>query len=740
MDTIERLEKLNDIKFSEEQKNILNHKGGMNILAGAGSGKTTVLTSLLVKRIIDNEVDTNKLLCTTFSRSGAKEMQVRINRMLEKCGVRRKVNVKTLHASYLQVLKQTGVVDKVSEGNRLRYIRDACKDLKIYLDDEDLDTLSSLISFQINNLMTDEQLLKSYVYTLDNISINQYSAIRNKFTNRKKEEGESDFDDLQLYMYMLLVKQPNQGVLNYCRSLWEYFYIDECQDLSKIQFEILRALVQDGSKLVMIGDDDQCIYQWRGADPNIILNICGYYDIKKFILSENYRCKSTIVDHAVVGVKHNERREDKPIKAHTEGGKIQIYDCGDSDLYSMSCDAIKHIENLLNNGAEPSEIVVMSRNNLHCSLINAMLLKEGIYCNVAEGMKMTKSSTYKDIRGIIELAQDTDNKDVVGRMLWRLIKYFGVSRANFIVKAMTETGLGFRDTLGYLVSKYGYNRHIVNFNETIKVAEQVRNNIAFGYSRISSDAEKELADIYNLLGEENSIEKRVQGLYMMYSIGSDFMYCTNDRRRVLSGYVKYILALIKAEGLDKTLKFLNMLEQFELCDGNKDEDKITLSTLHGAKGLEWKHVLIFADDNVSFPSFEGITKMYTDGINIGDISASIDENRRLHYVAMTRAKEDLTIFTAKDNMSVFLLESLGATKKDGSVIKNADIIEMACDGSIGENLIEFSGEKVFRPDSPYFYSLRPEMGSEGDKLESGQVETSVNNSSDSVWDSDSWGV
>ena len=228
---IDMLSDINGAEFSEEQLNILNYKGGMCIVACAGSGKTSTLTNLIVKRILSGEIDNPKrLLCTTYSRAGALEMEERINRLLKKVGLDVKITVKTLHAFYLHVLKTFGFdMGVISNTQRLNFILKACKENKVVLKDEELIVLDSLLSYQVNNLLSDDKLVKSYVYTLENIDKDTYTKIRLSYNKEKVENNLIDFDDMQLYMYSFLVKKKREDILNYCRSRWNYFYIDEAR-------------------------------------------------------------------------------------------------------------------------------------------------------------------------------------------------------------------------------------------------------------------------------------------------------------------------------------------------------------------------------------------------------------------------------------------------------------------------------------------------------------------------------
>lgn len=705
-EAIEMISRVTAVKYSEEQRNIMHHNGGMCILACAGSGKTTILTHLLAKRILTGEIeDVGKLLCTTYSRAGAQEMDDRINKLLQKLNIKSHVAIKTLHAFYLMILERFGYSTNVmDEGLRFKYIAEVCKELKLSLKYDDLKLISSLLSYQINNLMSDEALVKSYVYTIgDLVSEEMYSKIRAGYSKRKQDGEVIDFDDMQLFIYVLLVKQGREDIVDYCRSMFTNFYVDEAQDVSKIQFEILRKLISDPRKIVFIGDDDQCIYEWRGADPRILLNICGYYDIQRFILSTNYRCRGEIVDHAAIGIRNNSNRAEKTMKPFlAEGGKIQICDTGSDNIYEMAKYAFVYIKSLITGGVDPSNIAVLSRNNMHLAILNSLLFKSGINCDMTQDMKFSKSYIYKDIKSVLKLAENDTDYNNTRSNLWRVCTFLGVKGSKFIGDLQASSGMNLSDAIGYVLTSFEKSTGIcvkIKYKNKYNVPATMDARTEVFCGTLNSTSVEDLITLYKLL-QLGDINLRSVGFLNMYIKSTAFLYKSCDIRRILMGYVKYTIDLITSTGVEKTKKLFTANEQYENGKMAMIGSKICLCTMHGAKGREWDHVLLFAADNVSFPSFEGITSMLDGGISISDISASIDEGRRLHYVAMTRAKKDLTIFTSKDNISVYTLESMGIFHSDDNT-NNMHIVSMARQGRVYQDLLDEAQKKLFGDESKF---------------------------------------
>lgn len=732
-EVIQNLSRITGVVYSDEQLAILKHHGGMAIMAAAGSGKTTVLTHLLVKRIMSGEIqDVTKVLCATYSKAGADEMAERLNKLLDVVGIKKHIMVKTMHAFYLLILQHFGYSLKLIENaQRTKFIRDACSKVNVKLNDDDMQTLDSLLSYQVNNLLSDKGLFDSYVYTLQDVSMEQYSKIKAWYTELKRQAGMMDFDDMQLYVYFWLCvadETTKKTVTDYIHQTWQEFYIDEAQDLSKIQMAILRKMCTNSSKIVFIGDDDQCIYEWRGADPSLLINITGYYDIERFILSTNYRCRAEIVDTAAVGIKHNARRTVKTMKPFNSGGEIKIIDTtyynsnGDAeapDLYQMTKYAFMYIRDLIKSGVSPSDIAVLSRNNGHLAILNNMLFREGIYSMYTKDMKFTGNSMYKELKQILELARDDYDPDLTEKLLWKVVPYLSAKSAKLIAKFQESSGFKFSDTLGWFLTEccnmsLGWklpSGSIIPESSKTSMRALAR---SLNTSQASNIRVMYRASVYDGSTETDPDKRRNEneyrrvcnfmGLYSQVSL--EFLYRTADKQRACKGYIEYFKKMVKDWGIEKTLRFLNVSQQYELGVSGVFCEKINMSTMHGAKGKEWSHVVLFADDNISFPNFRSIRDLKARGISTSDIYKVIEEDRRLHYVAMTRAKNTLAIVTYKDNISVYTLEAFGILNDCTSSGGNNDsILGMAMCDKVRLPLIESARKKLFDKNCKYYLDI-----------------------------------
>jgi superfamily I DNA/RNA helicase len=937
LDIIENMERINRVPFSDEQRKILTHKGSACILACAGSGKTTVSVNLIAKRIATGELNPDRLLYTTYSKTGAAEMKERLDSLLKKLNIKKKVQVRTLHSFFLSILRTFGVThDIIKEGSRSKFIREACKDADFVLKEDDLLQVDTLLSYQVNNMLSDKQTVDSYVNTLEGLTCDKYKAIRCGYASRKNKERLIDYDDMQSYLYAWFVKlasserpedrETSKQAKNYCRALYDDFFIDEAQDVSKIQYEIIKAIVtnpDDENKLdktlVFIGDDDQClvegtqvlcesgfkkiedisendmvvtgfghgktglapvehvtsknvstdiikittstgyilrgtdnhigfaraeestnnegtsvkiieqvfgndavnskgihkcsvrvdngneciseslyvtgqadatsniskellgvyksrgcnveiikeaavtdsstnykftelkdmkvgmsipvydsgriiddtivniekeeytgkvydisvpdtrnfiancvvvhncIYQWRGSDPSIILSIGPKFNIDTFVLSTNYRCSSAVVDYATRGIKCNTSRYDKSMNAFKTGGDVKIAVSEKEDLMSLSIMALNHIKYWLANGEEASNIAVLARNNFHLALLNSMLFRNGIYCNITKEMKLTKSFIFRDMEILIDFCDDCWDPDHTSTILWKLCRYMKATAARLISNLQNTAGLSIKQTIGFVVKDI--MREDVDFGDKINVSAQVTEKVRYALSYVKAETANDLIALYKALCNNDKYERFKILLNLYYENTREYLNKTKDKQRSVVGLSAYLLQLMKSDGFDGLKEFIKYSKQYENGNSISFGDEITLTTEHSAKGREWKNVIMFACDNVSQPSLDGIKCLINDGVSDEDVYASINEERRLCYVGNTRAKENLLIITYK-MPSMFILEALGIIKGDF----NKEILSVACKDHWADIYKPDIDKLILSKDSQYYYN------------------------------------
>lgn len=676
---------------------------------------TTISVNLILKRIMTGEINPDKLLFTTYSKAGTEEMKERIDKLLKTMGVNKKVQVRTLHSFFLSVLRDFGITnDIIKDSQRLRFIREACKDAGYVLHDDNLTQIDTLLSYQVNNMLNDQETIESYVNSLDDLRLEQYKAIRSGYASRKAKERLIDYDDMQSYLYVWLVRYANSTnpaeyqtcvrARDYCRALYDYFFIDEAQDISKIQYEIVKALVTPldnpdklDKTLILVGDDDQCIYQWRGSDPSIILSVGPKFDIKTFVLSTNYRCHSAIVDYATTGVKCNSSRYDKSMNAFKAGGDVKIAIAEKEDLLTVSKLALNHIKYWIANGEKESDIAVLCRNNFHLALLSSMLFKEGIPCIMTDDMKLTKSFYFKDVETIMNIIDFGGDANEVGSILWKMCSYMKAATAKAVGNLMSTTGLDAKQAIGYILKcMYGAD---INFETRVNIPTKALMALQYSLSRLQQETIADLIKIYIVLDSDKSKEEKFRGLLLLYfEATSRYLYKSQDKQRSVIGISAYFVQIARESGFEGLKDFVRYSKQYENSSAVIMGDPITLVTEHSSKGREWKNVIMFACDNISQPSIDGIRKLHDDGVSLEDIYANIDEERRLHYVGNTRAKNNLLVITY-NQPSMFILEALGIIKDNC----NKQIYDMAMEAI---NMLSYRDEidKFLKDEnSPYYY-------------------------------------
>lgn len=827
---------------------------------------TTISTHLIAKRIITGEIaDPSRMVYMTYSKAGADEMQARMGKVMKKLGYNINIDVRTIHSLFLKLMRDFGKTNKVLNSS-YKLVAEACKESGFNCKEDDVSSIISLMGYQINNLLSAKRAFNCVHNNIENLTLEQYINIGKLYREKKSKMGVIDFDDMQYQLYAWAVawaKSDNpeqrdyaEKVRQYCRYILKDIYIDEAQDIGKIQFEILKAITTDSSnpnKLVsnitFIGDDDQCliegthirtlngitpieninvgelvlcgvgsfktdfkkvtgkskkkvseyivvirtdsgrklkgttnhtmfiydginckggcrrftdkeynqmqlgnveigmyvpsvnsknivyddriaevnkvfyegfvydieveeyhnfsangilvhncIYEWRGSDPNIIQCVGSQFNIKTMVLSTNYRCKNEIVDFATTGIKCNNVRYEKSMNAYINGGRVRIgiVPKSESNLYNMSKQSFNQIKTWIKNGVSPDNIAVLCRNNKHLTVLSALLLSEGIYYSGTDDMKVTKSIAYTDLRMLIELCDRTWKHEIVTKLFWKFNKYFGSNNLRQIAAFMQESYVSIEDGLWY-ICKHIMKKDIKE-TKSLNMSTEAKAKAEYAMDKIgrTNSNANVLYQIYCAMTLKEKGE-RFKALLNLYKVGIDNMEQSKDQKRDTYTIMGYVLDISETLGFQKMVEYLKLVEQYENGSVGVLGEKVTLSTIHSAKGREWQNVIMFACDNISEPSFDRIVCLKnSDKTSSDDLSGYIDEERRLFYVGSTRAKEELVLLTS-EHPSVFLLESLGS----GS--RNQDIVRYALDDGYGKEHKEIIDKYILDKNSKYFY-------------------------------------
>ena len=685
---IQTIETTMNRKFNDEQRAILTTKGGMSMAAVAGSGKTTTLVALITKRRLTGEiVDASKILCTTFSKVGATELEDRLSSLSMALNLA-PIKVTTLHATCYQILQHFGVhPNLMKDSENYSLISQAVSEVmgrRVYLELDVLENISSTISILDNSLLTMDELMTSGKYLLDYSPV-EFENIVSVYRNTKQMMGKYTFDDLLIGVYQWLCIAKSEVVLQYVHEQFQYLFLDEFQDTNKVQFEIIKAILnldpaaRPQDRLVVVGDDDQNIYEWRGTDPRIMINIRSVVDVKKMGLSTNYRCKSNISNVAMNCVRNMGTRQDKTMH-YAEGNEGGIVELIDPKHYTLSTSyntdlanysqlvADRLIKDVKEGTIAKRRTCIMARTNAEMAILANILLRNNISVKQVASMCISRSQVWQGFKQIIDLAKPFNGSYKLQGLLWQLVPYASSKLENVINDISISCQCSIDYAIEYLfeVADYAYYRHYVRDEIDSGLdkhagkgsgAINARTVASAEYLMSKFTAQESLIELINALRSE---EKLKCLLNLWYA-------CLMDKQgRIHLAFKDYLRATaLQYDKLSDIENYIAYTEQAENCsDRAVHNNSIEIRTIHGSKGMEWSVVYILADDNQSFPDFNKLHALCnTSGIKYETIKDVVDSERRLHYVAQTRAKNELYFVANRRKASVFLEETFGYVYK-----------------------------------------------------------------------------
>jgi DNA helicase-2/ATP-dependent DNA helicase PcrA len=595
---------------SEQKKAVLHRDGPLLIVAGAGAGKTKTVTHRIL-HLIREGVAPENILAITFTNKAAKEMSERVSKLLDSdpdisrsvVGFENKPFVSTFHALGVHILKENSALLGIprhfaifDKSDSLRAIKEAMQTLNIDTKAFEPSRMQNIISREKGNAVT----YMSYKERLRNEYIPKVIAsVWEKYEEILKSEKALDFDDLLLKSAMLLKNNPD--ILEKYQNKWKYIHIDEYQDTNKVQYATAKLLAKKFRNICVVGDSDQSIYGWRGADIKNILDFeKDYPDAKVILLEENYRSTQNILEAANRIIQKNKLRTPKKLfTKNVAGEKIGL--CGAYDEVDEARFVAKKSRQLIeDSGVSPRSIAVLYRANFQGRALEEAFMAESISYQVL-GTKFFERKEIKDIVSYLRAAMDptilSDIKRVINipaRGLGKvtLVKLFSGKKDELPVAAQKKID-GF-----YLILK--------------RIAEKA--------------AVEKLSETIKFILAESGIETALrQG-------GAEDQERLENVREMVTFATKYDVLPID-EGMEKFLSDVALAsDQDELM---KNHDAVKLMTVHASKGLEFDYVFVTGLEEDLFPH----KRMGVEKVSDEDS----EEERRLFYVAITRAKKKLYI-------------------------------------------------------------------------------------------------
>lgn len=588
---------------SSQKKAIEHDRGPMLVLAGPGSGKTLVITRRTQWLIEKAGVAPGNILVVTFTRAAAGEMRSRFDRLMG--GRHLPVSFGTFHAVFFTILKyayQYKVENILMENEKYDILRDIVHRIDVEMDDEK-DFLMN-IAGDISRVKGDMMSLEHF-YSV-NCSKDVFDEIYNEYNKKLKRMRRIDYDDMLLQTWQLFKERPD--ILLAWQKKYRYILIDEFQDINRIQYEIIRLLAKPENNLFVVGDDDQSIYRFRGAKPEILLGFTkDYPEAKLTILNKNYRSTGAIVNRAAQLINHNEQRYKKDFKAFREKGEEVLVKAfvKPADQYLKMIREIVGLHEKI--GVPWEEIAVIFRTNLQM----AGLVEQLMMYNVPFVMKDSVPNIYehwiaKDIFSYMNLAFGGNRREDYLRIINRPNRY--ISRAY-----LDEDPVNLSNLKDYYENKEWMLERIEQLEYDLYMLSSMGPYPAIQYIRhsIGYDAYLKEYAAYRGIKAEDLLE-----------VLDDLM----DKSHAHRTWEEWFQAISQ---YSETLK-LRARQKFEESEG------IRLLTMHGAKGLEYDVVYIPDANDGMTPHKKALT------------ASELEEERRMFYVAMTRAKNDLRVYFTRE--------------------------------------------------------------------------------------------
>ncbi len=600
------IDSLND----RQKEAVVNTDGPMLILAGAGSGKTKVLTTKVAYLIEEKNIDPNNILAITFTNKAAKEMKERIFKLEGNSAFY--IQISTFHSFGLKILKENCELlgyEKnftiLDSDDSLSIIKKIMKELNIDANKYNPKAIKNVISNNKNEII-DPEKYSLYVNTdFDEIALEVYR----KYEKSLKINNAVDFDDLLILPLKLFNNNP--GVLQKYQEKYKYVFIDEYQDTNEPQYILSKMISAKYKNITVVGDADQAIFTWRGANYKNILNFeKDYKDAKVVLLEENYRSTKTILNAANNVIKNNKVRKEKNLwTQNEEGSKITYYKAFDEKDESNY--VVNEIKKLMEKGVNPKDICVLYRANAQSRTVEEAFLTSNISYNIVGSYAFYNRKEIKDLIAYLKLIYN--NKDDVS--LLRVINYPKRGIGNKAIENLAIKSNVLDKSL-YEVIDSGKELDFKNMIEEIKKEE----------SHLT------LTELIDMVLDKSGMKKSLED---EKSIEADIRLENLEEFKSIAKAMEINEGIVSLEELlDKLALVSDVSEQ-----KNDNEDKVTLMTMHAVKGLEYDYVFVVGVEEGLFP--------HSNSLESND---ELEEERRLCYVAITRAKKKLYLINARSRI------------------------------------------------------------------------------------------
>ena len=617
----ELLAGLND----KQKEAVLHFEGPLLILAGAGSGKTRVLTHRIAYLIEEHQVPPYHILALTFTNKAANEMRERVNNIIEYGAG--SIWVSTFHSTCVRILRR--FIDHLGYDNAFTIydsddqkslMKDICKQLNIDTKKYKERTFLNAISSAKDELKTPEQyadeVAKEYNKKI-------FGRVYKEYQKRLKQNNALDFDDLIMLTVQLF--RQNAEILNHYQERFPFILVDEYQDTNTAQFTLLSLLASRYQNLCVVGDDDQSIYRFRGANIHNILNFEKIFPATKVIrLEQNYRSTKNILAAASGVIKHNSMRKEKTLWTTAEAGAPISYGRYDNE-YEEAQGIAADIHRQVKDGMSYSDFAILYRTNAQSRVFEEKLIYDGIPYRIIGAVNFYARKEIKDILCYLKTINNSADDIAIKRII------------NIPRRGIGQTTIG-------RISDYAFSQEMP-FYEALRRVDEIP-----GCTRASAKIHSFVSLIEHfrmkLRGEMYSLEDMTQELLDVTGYVRELEAENTDEANGRIENIESLMNKIVQYEEDNNGGTLNdLLEDIALVADidtvSDDAEQVLLMTLHSAKGLEFPNVYICGMEETIFPGASAV---------FGDDPSELEEERRLCYVGITRAMKKLTLTSANQRM------------------------------------------------------------------------------------------
>lgn len=653
--------------LNKPQKEAVFHtEGPLLILAGAGSGKTRVLTHRIAYLIEEKGVNPWNILAITFTNKAAEEMRQRVDSLV---GIgAESIWVSTFHSMCVRILRR--YIDRLGYDNRFTiYDTDDQKTLmKEVCRKTDIDTkrfkermLLSVISSAKNEMILTEEFELNAGGDFVQLKI---AKVYKEYEAQMRANNALDFDDLLVKTVQLLETQPD--VRENYQERFRYIMVDEYQDTNTVQFRLVSLLAGKYRNLCVVGDDDQSIYKFRGANIRNILDFeKEFSDAKVIKLEQNYRSVGNVLEVANSVIRNNKGRKEKTLWTDNEKGekiRLRQFDTAYDEAQFIAED----IKDETAQGANYSDHAVLYRTNAQSRLLEEKFVAMNIPYKIVGGINFYSRREIKDILSYLKTIDNGKDDLAVRRIINVPKRGIGLTTINRIQESAAARGIGFYDALSAPDLIPGIGRSASKLDSFAALIEYFKGRSEeSGVTDLLTEVIEKTGYTESLEADDpEELEARVQNIDELVSKAAVYEESCSDRgeRPTLSGFLEEVALVADIDSVAE------------------DRDYVILMTLHSAKGLEFPHVYLAGMEDGLFPSYMSIS---------GDDPEELEEERRLCYVGVTRAEEKLTLTCARmrlvrgerqyNSMSRFIKEMPSALidtgKREGGFSQNVSLGE-----------------------------------------------------------------